>query len=77
MADQRSIILVDVSVGLRGTVLRNKSGLVRLFWHSFGVMRGLDWVLFGSLCMLGSLCVFGSFVVLLGTLLKMCEVRWH
>ena len=70
VADQRSIILVDVSVGLSGTPLGNESRLVRLFWHSWIVMRRLDGVLFGSFCVLGS-------IVLFVTLLKMCEVRWH
>lgn len=70
MADQRSIILVNVSMGLSGTTLRNESRLVRLFWHAWIVMWGLNGVLFRSLCMLGG-------IVLFGTLLKMCEVGWH
>ena len=61
---------MDVSVGLSGTALRNESRLVRLFWHAWIVMWGLDRVLFGSLCVLGG-------IVLFVTLLKMCEVGWH
>ena len=61
---------MNVSMGLSGTTLRNESRLVRLFWHAWIVMWGLNGVLFGSLCMLGG-------IVLFGTLLKMCEVGWH
>ena len=69
VADQRGVILVDVGVGLSGTVLRNEGRLVRSFWHSWVVVGRLNWVrLLGSLSgVLGGLFL----------LLKVRQVGWH